>query len=143
MKHIGLLALALSGLLSGCAATTTIDEFRPSAEPLRFAEGEKIVILGRRDAGSYETDRDFVGCVGKKIVGLDITVIPEEEFIDSLYPWFEPRTAPKGMKRLKRLMQEPAVRRKVLSENVRYMIWLDGTAETQGAEFAPKIAFAT
>jgi hypothetical protein len=132
MKYIGLLLMALSGLMSGCAATTTIDEFRPSAEPLRFAEGEKMVILGRRDAGSYETDRDFVGCVGKKIKGLDITVIPEEQFIDALYPWFEPRTAPKGMKRLKRLMQEPAVRSKVSNLNIRYLIWLDGTAETEG-----------
>ena len=132
MKYIGLLLIALSGLMSGCAATTTIDEFRPSAEPLRFTEGEKMVILGRRDAGSYETDRDFVGCVGKKIEGLDITVIPEDQFIDALYPWFEPRTAPKGMKRLKRLMQEPAVRRKVLDQNIHYLIWLDGTAETEG-----------
>jgi hypothetical protein len=82
--------------------------------------------------GFPETDRHFVECVGKKIDGLDVEVVPEEQFIDALYPWFEPRTAPKGMKRLKRLMQEPAVRRKILDENIHYLIWLDGTAETEG-----------
>jgi len=130
-KHHCLLLLA-AVYLGGCAATTTIDEFRPTTEPLEIAAGEKIVILGRRDAGHYETDRDFVGCIGKRINGSDITVLPEQAFIDAIYPWFEPRTAPKGLPRLKRLMEEPVIRAKVARERVRYLVWLDGSTETQG-----------
>ena len=130
-KHDCLLLLA-AVYLGGCAATTTIDEFRPNSEPLEIRSGEKVVILGRRDAGHYETDRDFVGCIGKKINSADITVLPEQDFIDAIFPWFEPRTAPKGLLRLKRLMEEPVIKAKVAKENVRYLVWLDGSTETQG-----------
>lgn len=129
--HIALL-LASAAWLGGCTATTTIDEFRPNSEPLEILEGEKLVILGRRDAGHYETDRDFVGCVSKKMKGSKITVLSEDAFIDAVYPWFEPRTAPKGLPRLKRLLEEPVISKKIASEGVRYLVWLDGTAETQG-----------
>jgi hypothetical protein len=127
-----LFLLLAAAYLGGCAATTTIDEFRPNAEPLEINAGEKVVILGRRDAGHYESDRDFVGCIGKRMRGSALTVIPEQEFIDAVYPWFEPRTAPKGLPRLKRLMEEPVIRKKVAEEEVRYLVWLDGEAETQG-----------
>ena len=74
---------------------------------------ESVVILGRRDAGHYDTDREFIDCVAKKMEGADIQVLPERQFIDSIYPWFEPRTAPKGLKRLTRLMQDPAIKKQV------------------------------
>ena len=124
--------IAAAVLLNGCAATTTIDEFRPNSEPLELNANDKVVILGRRDSGHYESDRDFVGCIGKRMRGSDITVLPEQDFIDAVYPWFEPRTAPKGLPRLKRLMEEPVIRKKVASEDVRYLVWLDGEAETRG-----------
>ena len=60
-------------------------------------------------------------------------VMEEQEFVDALYPWFEPRTAPKHLKRLKRIMQEPAVREKVLQEKISYLVWLDGEVDSQGA----------
>jgi len=126
------LLLAIAVYLGGCTATTTIDEFRPNTERLEILDGEKLVILGRRDAGHYETDRDFVGCVAKKMRGMNIEILPEEAFIDAIYPWFEPRTAPKGLPRLKRLLEEPAIRAKISEERVRYLVWLDGTSETQG-----------
>jgi hypothetical protein len=125
--------LLLAGIyLGGCTATTTIDEFRPNTERLEMLEGERLVILGRRDAGHYETDRDFVGCVAKRLKSREIQIMPEEMFIDAVYPWFEPRTAPKGLPRLKRLLEEPIIKGKIAAEHVRYLVWLDGTAETQG-----------
>lgn len=133
MRYPIRILLAVAALyLAGCAATTTIDEFRPTTEPLEINAGEKLVILGRRDAGHYETDRDFVGCLGKRVKGSRLVVLPEQEFIDAVYPWFEPRTAPKGLPRLKRLIEEPYVRAKIEEKNVRYLVWLDGTSETQG-----------
>ncbi|MBT5387407.1 MAG: hypothetical protein HN817_02530 [Porticoccaceae bacterium] len=117
-------------VLSGCTATTTIDEYRPSTEAIDLNSDEKVVILGRRDAGHYETDREFIQCVAGKMKGADISVLPEQTFIDSIYPWFEPRTAPKGLPRLKRLMQDPSVKAQVDRQSVRYLVWLDGSTET-------------
>jgi len=133
MKQLIALSFAACAfIMGGCAATTTIDEFRPTTEPLDINAGEKLVILGRRDAGHYETDRDFVGCLGKRMKHSRLTVLPEQEFIDAVYPWFEPRTAPKGLPRLKRLVEEPYIKAKINEKKVRYLVWLDGTSETQG-----------
>ena len=95
MKKLRQILLAVAAIyLGGCTATTTIDEFRPTAQPLEIGENERIVILGRRDAGHYETDKDFVGCIAKRMKGSNIDIFPEDAFIDAVYPWFEPRTAP-------------------------------------------------
>ena len=125
--------LALTTLLGGCAATTTIDEFRPTDTLMEISVGDKVVILGRRDAGHYETDHDFVDCVAGKLRGPNMLVMDEQAFIDAIYPWFEPRTAPKSLGRLTRLMEEPLIRKKVTSDQIRYLVWLDGSTETQGA----------
>jgi hypothetical protein len=125
-----LIPLLFSVALFGCSATTTIDEYRPTGEAIELNANERVVVLGRRDAGHYETDREFIGCVGDKMRSADIQVLPEQEFIDAIYPWFEPRTAPKGLPRLKRLMQDASVKTQVDKRNVRYLVWLDGSTET-------------
>jgi hypothetical protein len=122
--------LCLAPLLIGCAATTTIDEFRPTDQLIFIDASEKIVVLGRRDSGHYETDREFINCVTNKISSANIKVVPEQTFIDAIYPWFEPRTAPKALPRLKRLMQDPTVREKVDELSIRYLVWLDGSTQT-------------
>jgi len=119
-------------ILSGCSATTTIDEYRPTDQPIFLNSDEKVVILGRRDAGHYETDREFIECVGKKVTSGKVKVLPEQQFIDAIYPWFEPRTAPKGLPRLKRLMQQRSIKAKVDALSIRYLVWLDGSTETTG-----------
>lgn len=125
-----LIALVFSVTLVGCSATTTIDEYRPTGEAIELDANERVVVLGRRDAGHYETDREFISCVGDKMRSADIQVLPEQEFIDAIYPWFEPRTAPKGLPRLKRLMQDASIKTQVDKRNVRYLVWLDGSTET-------------
>ena len=121
---------SLLALLGACSATTTIDEYRPSGEPIELNADERVVVLGRRDAGHYETDREFIDCVAKQMKGADIGILPEAQFIDSIYPWFEPRTAPKGLPRLKKLMRTPSIKTVVDNQSVRYLVWLDGSTET-------------
>lgn len=121
-----------SALLGACASTTTVDEIRLTTAPAALDSADKVVVLGRRDAGHYETDRGFVECVGGKIHGADIAVMPEQEFIDTLYPWFEPRTAPKGLAPLVRLMERPTVREKLTAQRIRYLVLLDGDIESDG-----------
>jgi hypothetical protein len=118
--------------LGGCASTTTVDDHRPTTEPIEIGSDEKVAILGRSDAGHYETDRSFVECLGERLEHSRFDVMSEQEFVDALYPWFEPRTAPKHLKRLKTLMQDPAIQKKVQQEKIRYLVWLDGEVESHG-----------
>ena len=118
-------------LLASCTSTT-VDEFRQGETGIN--SDESIVILGRRHSSDYETRAEFVDCVGERMTtGNDaLSVIPEKQFVDAMFPWFEPRTAPLRTRDLERLMSEPVVAEKMAEFGVRYMVWLDGFTETSG-----------
>ena len=126
------LLVSMTLWLGGCGSMTTVDDFRPTSEPMYLGEGQKVAILGRRDAGHYVTDRSFIECLVKRMDNSDFLVMPEAVFVDALFPWFEPRTAPKHLKRLKKIMEQPHVRQKVKEEQISYLVWLDGEVESQG-----------
>ena len=129
-----LLALAGGFLLSGCV-TSTVDEMVYN-EPTEGIGDATVVILGRRHASDYETEPDFIQCVGKHISSRDraINVLGELEFINALYPWFEPRTAPLRPEDIDKLMVQPPVAAKMAELKTEYMIWIDGsTVETNSA----------
>ena len=117
--------------LASCTSTT-VDEFRQGATGIN--SDESVVILGRRHSSDYETGAEFVDCVGERMTtGNDaLSVIPEKQFVDAMFPWFEPRTAPLRTRDLERLMSEPVVADKMAEFGVRYMVWLDGFTETSG-----------
>jgi len=121
----------LAVLLASCTSTT-VDEFRQGATGIN--SDESVVILGRRHSSDYETRAEFVDCVGERMTtGNDaLAVIPEKQFVDAMFPWFEPRTAPLRTRDLERLMSEPVVADKMAEFGVRYMVWLDGFTETSG-----------
>lgn len=118
-------------LLASCTSTT-IDEYREGETGIEA--GESIVILGRRQGSNYETRAQFVDCVGDRVSSGSngLTVIPEAEFVDALFPWFEPRTAPLRTEDLEELMAQELVASKIQEYGVRYIIWLDGQTETSG-----------
>ena len=118
-------------LLASCTSTT-VDEFRQGATGIN--SDESVVILGRRHSSDYETRAEFVDCVGERMTtGNDaLSVIPEKQFVDAMFPWFEPRTAPLRTRDLERLMSEPVVADKMAEFGIRYMVWLDGFTETSG-----------
>ena len=123
-------AFSVLGLaLTGCTSTT-IDEFRQGETGIN--SDESIVILGRRQASDYETRADFIDCVGDQVnSGADrINVVPEQEFVDALFPWFEPRTAPLRTQDFERLMSEEVVAERIDDFGIRYIVWVDGYTET-------------
>jgi len=122
-----LLACAAIALASGCV-TATVDEMTFN-EPTEGIGDSSVVILGRRHASDYETEPDFIECVGDHIASRDksITVIGELEFINALYPWFEPRTAPLRPEDIDRLLLQEPVAQKMVSLKTEYMIWIDGS----------------
>jgi hypothetical protein len=113
-----------------CACTTTeIDEFRQGSTSI--ATGDSIVILGRRQNNNYETEGDFVQCVGKVVgSGNDgIAVVSEQEFLDALFPFFEPRTAPMRTTHLKQLMEVAQAKQRMDDFGIKYIVWLDGLTQ--------------
>ena len=111
--------------------STTVDEFRQGETAIE--SDESVVILGRRHASDYETRSEFVECVGERMTrGTGaISIVPERQFIDSMFPWFEPRTAPLRTRDLELLMTEDVVARKMDEFGIRYIVWLDGVTETR------------
>jgi hypothetical protein len=116
-------------ILNACT-TTTIDEFRQGETGIE--SHESIVLLGRRQGSTYETRAEFVKCVGDKVHSGQnpIKVIPEQEFVDAMFPWFEPRTAPMRSEDMQVLMEQPQVAAKIADYGIRYIVWLDGQTET-------------
>lgn len=125
MKHLLILGLLL---LAGCTSVT-VDEFKRGNASLSATDS--VVVLGRRHSSDYETEPDLVECIGETIASdSDIKVIPEREFVNRLYPWFEPRTAPMSLRSLNRTAQRDDVARILREYDIHYLIWIDGHTET-------------
>ena len=129
---IPVVAIALIGLvlLAGCKSTTVIDEYRETSVASIIGD-ESIVVLGRRHSSGYETEDDFISCVGKSLNQgqSEINVIPEKDFVDSMYPYFETSTAPMDVRSLGKLAQIPVIADKFNDFNLRYFVWIDGATE--------------
>jgi hypothetical protein len=135
-----LLSLLLAALtLSGCTSTE-IDEFRQGETGINSNAGESIVILGRRQNNNYETEGSFVQCVARVVSsGNDgIPVVNEREFLDAMFPFFEPRTAPMRTGHLKELMELDVAAERLQEYGIQYIVWLDGL--TQRSEQAGSIS---
>lgn len=120
--------------LSGCT-TTVVDELRVAPGQLELSGPDSIVVLGRRHSGGYATEPGFIDCIGGRLSRADgMRVIGELEFVNALYPWFEPRTAPMTPQRLEGLWQQPLIRERLTAMNLRYIIWIDGTTDTDNSK---------
>lgn len=124
---VGMLAAA-AALLGGCV-TSTVDEMVFNAPTVESMKDASIVILGRRHASDYETEPDFISCIGDHIErgNSEVEIIGELDFMNALYPWFEPRTAPLRPADIDRLLLQPPVADKLAELKTEYMIWIDGT----------------
>ena len=130
-KNKAALSYVLTFFLASCTSTT-VDEFRQGETGIE--SDESVVILGRRQASDFETKSDFVECVGKGMSQGEnaISVVPEREFVDAMFPWFEPRTAPLRATDLEQLLAEDVVAQKMNEFGIRYMVWVEGFTETTG-----------
>ena len=115
-------------VLAGCV-TSRVEDAREGVTGI--AEGESVVIMAKSYHLGNETEEDYIRCIEKALArGTEgLRVIPHRQFVDSLFPWFEPRTAPTETKNLPKLMERPGVADRIASQGVRYIIWLDGDTE--------------
>ncbi len=124
-----LLTVVLPCVLIGACTTARVEDTRTTATGLQ--EGEGVVIMARSYHLGNETETKFIDCVGSAIARGSgrLRVVPHDEFVDSLFPWFEPRTAPSNTTGLPDLMERPGVAEMIAKQGVRYLIWLEGDTE--------------
>ena len=133
--------LASAVALAGCV-TARIEEKRSANTGI--ATEEALVILGRASYNDRETEVSFTDCLASALGGGEepVTLIDQSDFKDSLYPWFEPRTAPTSSDELKDLFKQPGVAEQIQESNVRYLAWIDGDTITtdRGGSFSCTIS---
>lgn len=125
-----ILVVTTSGLLGGCV-TSRLEQAR-QAYTGGMNEGEAVVLLTRRFNNQRETEEGFTECVRSALAAGDrsMEMRNEQEFLDGLFPWFEPRHAPTRVEDLPNLLAMPGVPEKIAQTGVRYIVWLDGETET-------------
>jgi hypothetical protein len=121
--------LLILGLLLSACTTSRIDVARHVANDLSQDTG--IVLLARKKDGGQTTEEDFMECLNKALVKMQLLVriYPEQDFLDNLFPWFESRTAPATPEQLPALLGRPGVRERITETGVRYIVWVDGSSE--------------
>ena len=121
---------ALVTVLAGGCVTATVQEVREADTGM--SAGESIVVLGRRSQpATAETELDFISCVAGKMTGgaNRVSVIPEQQFIDATFPWFEPRTAPARANDLPRLLDHPPLADRLDRMGLKYLVWIEGSTQ--------------
>ena len=119
--------VALIAPLSGCV-TSSVQQIRESATGM--VEGDAVVVLGRRNRPSQtQTELDFIDCVSSNMSGGDdsVAVVSEQEFMDAMFPWFEPRTAPLDSSELPQLFSQPALAERLREIGLKYLVWVEGS----------------
>ena len=123
------LFILLSSFLTGCV-TSTVQEIRETTTGVTTED--TVVVLGKKDRpSSQETELDFVGCVSGNLSAgkTGITAISEQRFVDEMFPWFEPRTAPIRTSNLTKLINDPLISNKFKEIGLKYLIWIEGNTE--------------
>ncbi len=124
-------AAALLGMAMSATAcvTSTVQDARTAVTGI--SEGESIVIMAKSYHLGNETEMKYIRCIEDNLSRgrAGLRVIPHQQFVDSLFPWFEPRTAPAETKNLAKLMDRPGVADRLAEQGIRYIIWLAGDTE--------------
>src|SRR5688572_6609938 len=103
---------------SGCMQAR-IEESRELATPV--AKGERVVILAKPQIEGAGAEDAFMDCVSDSMADgrHGIAVHDNNEFVDKMFPWFEPSTAPGKPEALSALLARPGVAERVTESGVR------------------------
>ena len=113
--------------LSGCM-TARLEESRNTTTAI--AAGEAVVLLAKPHVEGISAEDKFMDCVGDKLASsTGIPVRPNDAFVDSMFPWLEPSTAPQRPEGVTKLLARDVVAERVAQSGVRYIIWIDGSTK--------------
>lgn len=147
--------VAACALFSGCM-TARIEELREA--PTQITASEAIVLLAKPHLEGTGTEEKFLNCLERELVGEEFSasvaykqrdgkqveprsnlrnrpfqIYADHHFVDALYPWLEPSTAPANAQGFASFIARPGVSDRVNSMGVRYIVWIDGiTQKTDG-----------
>ncbi|MGH8251293.1 MAG: hypothetical protein ACREVI_11480 [Steroidobacteraceae bacterium] len=111
-------------MLSGCM-TARLEESRNTTTAI--AKHEAVVLLAKPHVEGITAEDDFMDCVGDKMArATGIKVQPNDSFVDSMFPWLEPSTAPQRPEGVTKLLARDVVADRIAESGVRYLIWVDG-----------------
>ena len=123
LRQAGIGAAALL-VLSGCM-TARLEEDRQLTTAI--AKHEAVVLLAKPHVEGITAEDDFMDCVGDKMArSRGIKVQANDTFVDSMFPWLEPSTAPQRPEGITKLLARDVVADRVAESGVRYLIWVDG-----------------
>lgn len=123
--------LAATMGLGGCM-TSRVEESKDTSTGIQAHEA--VVILASSYHSSDPAEDKFIDCVADKVQGgsRKLQVRSEGEFRDALFPWLEPRTAPRNADALPELLERPGVSERIKERDIRYIIWIQGDTERTG-----------
>jgi hypothetical protein len=111
-------------LVSGCM-TARLEENRNTTT--NILAHEAVVLLAKPHVEGITAEDDFMDCVGNRMAAATgIQVVPNDAFVDSMFPWLEPSTAPQRPEGVTKLLARDAVADRIAASGVRYLIWVDG-----------------
>ena len=111
-------------LLPGCM-TARLEESRNTSTAIGAQEA--VVLLAKPHVEGVGAEDDFMDCVGDKLgASGKIQVRPNDAFVDSMFPWMEPSTAPQRPEGMTKLLSRDVVAQRVADSGIRYIIWIDG-----------------
>ena len=127
--------LSMFSILTGCT-TTRLEE--QTNLPFEILEGESLVITSNSYHAGNETENDFLQCINNSLANKQkiFNLIPTQEFINQLYPWFEPRTAPQTTEDLASFLDNDLVRQKIEMLDVKYFLNISGQTKTNSSSGA-------
>lgn len=100
-----------------------------------IGQGEAVVILAKPQIEGAAAADQFMDCVAKGLHAHanPLDVVDNDAFVDQMFPWFEPGTAPTRPEGVTGVLAKPGVSEKLAGTGVRYIVWLDGaTRRTDG-----------
>jgi hypothetical protein len=123
----------LSGLAAGGCMHARTNESRELQT--RITREEAVVILAKPQIEGAGAEDEFMDCVSGNLASgaKGLQVRNNDEFVDQLFPWFEPGTAPTRPEAVATVLSHPGVSERVAQSGVRFIVWLDGsTRKTDG-----------
>lgn len=126
-------ALIVTSLALGGCMRASVQESREL--PTLITNEEAVVILAKPQIEGAAAEDKFMDCIGKTLAqgASGLRVQGNDEFVDQMFPWFEPGTAPTRAEAVAGVLARPGVTEAVAKTGVRYLVWLDGgTRKTDG-----------
>jgi len=133
MNTIRMTTACLGAVLLGGCMQARIEESREMAT--HITKDESVVILAKPQIEGAGAEDVFMDCISENLRGGKggLQVHDNNEFVDQMFPWFEPSTAPGKPEAMSELLARPGVSDQVAKSGVRYVVWLDGnTRKTDG-----------